>query len=239
VVRVLGYRSGGPGSIPSTTRKIKVVGLERGPLSLVSTTEELLWRKSSGSGLENREYVRRDPSHWPRGTLYAQQLAITSPISGGRSVGIVRSRTQTMEFSYIYIYIYIYICVCVCVCVSEWERELYRWPQGTESEGDSQSTHCWASTVMSTRRQDTKQLSQTVITLKWRWPDVGQLGGRTWRNNCLIIRHFVLTEPSHLSGCYEICFLFLPASTMYCCRPSLVELHEEALSLQWEAILSL
>jgi hypothetical protein len=61
VVRVLGYRSGGPGSILGTTRK-KVVGLERGPLSLVSTTEELLGRKSSGSCLENREYGRRDPS---------------------------------------------------------------------------------------------------------------------------------------------------------------------------------
>jgi hypothetical protein len=49
VVRVLGYRSGGPGSIPGTTRfseiKKTVVGLERGPLSLVSTTEELLDRK--------------------------------------------------------------------------------------------------------------------------------------------------------------------------------------------------
>jgi hypothetical protein len=54
VVRVLGYRSGGPGSIPGTTRfpeerkKKKgkqVVGLERGPLSLVSTIEELLDRK--------------------------------------------------------------------------------------------------------------------------------------------------------------------------------------------------
>jgi hypothetical protein len=44
VVRVLGYRSGVTGSIPGTTRK-KVVGLERGPLSLVSTTEELLDRK--------------------------------------------------------------------------------------------------------------------------------------------------------------------------------------------------
>jgi hypothetical protein len=41
-VRVIGYRSGSPGSIPGTTRKKKVVGLERGPLSLVSTTEELL-----------------------------------------------------------------------------------------------------------------------------------------------------------------------------------------------------
>jgi hypothetical protein len=44
VVRVLGHRSGGPGSIPGTTRK-NVVGLERGPLSLMSTTEELLDRK--------------------------------------------------------------------------------------------------------------------------------------------------------------------------------------------------
>jgi hypothetical protein len=41
---IIGYRSGGPGSIPGTTKK-KVVGLERGPLSLVSTTEELLGRK--------------------------------------------------------------------------------------------------------------------------------------------------------------------------------------------------
>jgi hypothetical protein len=48
VVRVLDYRSGRPGSIPGTTRFSggkkgkQVVGLERGPLSLVSTTEELL-----------------------------------------------------------------------------------------------------------------------------------------------------------------------------------------------------
>jgi hypothetical protein len=49
VVRVLVYRSGSPGSIPGTTRfsekKKTVVGLERGALSLVSTTEELLDRK--------------------------------------------------------------------------------------------------------------------------------------------------------------------------------------------------
>jgi hypothetical protein len=38
------------------------VGLERGPLSLVSAIEELLERKSSGCCLEIREYVRRDPS---------------------------------------------------------------------------------------------------------------------------------------------------------------------------------
>jgi hypothetical protein len=39
----------------------EVVALEQGPLSLVSTTEELLGRKSSGSGLGNREYGHRDP----------------------------------------------------------------------------------------------------------------------------------------------------------------------------------
>jgi hypothetical protein len=38
----------------------EVVGLERGPLSLVSTTEELLGRKRSGSGLESRECGRRE-----------------------------------------------------------------------------------------------------------------------------------------------------------------------------------
>jgi hypothetical protein len=100
VVRVLGYRSGGPGSIPGTTRK-KIVGLERGPLSPVSTTEELLERKSNGSGLENREYARKDPSRWPRVTHYPQKSPLTSPTSGGRSVGIVRSRTQATEFVFI------------------------------------------------------------------------------------------------------------------------------------------
>jgi hypothetical protein len=46
VIRVLGYRTGGPVSIPGTTKKKKKeVGLERGSLSLVSTTEELLDRK--------------------------------------------------------------------------------------------------------------------------------------------------------------------------------------------------
>jgi hypothetical protein len=50
VVRVLGYRSGGFDSrhyliFWKKRRKETVVGLERGPLGLVSTTEELLDRK--------------------------------------------------------------------------------------------------------------------------------------------------------------------------------------------------
>jgi hypothetical protein len=64
VVRVLGYRSGGPGSIPGTTRK-KVVGLERGALSLVSTTEEVLDRKvaAPGSKTENTIVWIRHADH--------------------------------------------------------------------------------------------------------------------------------------------------------------------------------
>jgi hypothetical protein len=45
------------------------VVLERGPLSLVSTLEQLLEIKSICSGLENRDYGRRDSSRWQRGTL--------------------------------------------------------------------------------------------------------------------------------------------------------------------------
>jgi hypothetical protein len=40
----------------------EVMGLERGLLSLLNTTEELLGRKNSGSGLGSLEYGRRDPS---------------------------------------------------------------------------------------------------------------------------------------------------------------------------------
>jgi hypothetical protein len=36
----------------------------------------------------------------PRGILYPQRLALSSPTSSGRSVGIVPSRTQTTKFSY-------------------------------------------------------------------------------------------------------------------------------------------
>jgi hypothetical protein len=63
VVRVPGYRSRGLESIPGATIFLcEVVGLERGPLSLASLIEELLGRGSSSSGLESREYDRRDPS---------------------------------------------------------------------------------------------------------------------------------------------------------------------------------
>jgi hypothetical protein len=80
----------------------EVVGLEWGSLSLVSTTEELFGRNSSGSGLENREYGRGEPLCWPRNTLYPQKLALTLPTNGGRSVGIVRLWTEATEFVFVY-----------------------------------------------------------------------------------------------------------------------------------------
>jgi hypothetical protein len=51
------------------------MGLERDALSLVSTIEELLERKSSGSGLENREYGHRGSVGL---TTYLQKLALTA-----------------------------------------------------------------------------------------------------------------------------------------------------------------
>jgi hypothetical protein len=78
VVRVPGYSSRGLGSILSAARFSERVGLEQDPFSLVNAIEELLERKSSSSGLENREYGRD--------TLYPQKLTLTSPPSGDRSV---------------------------------------------------------------------------------------------------------------------------------------------------------
>jgi hypothetical protein len=43
---------------------------------------------------------RMNPSCWSRGTIYPQKLALTSPTSGGRSVGIFRSRTEATELRF-------------------------------------------------------------------------------------------------------------------------------------------
>jgi hypothetical protein len=76
------------------------VDLERGALSLVSTTEELLGRKVAApvSKIENTAIGIRHADHVA--PSIRKKLAITSPTSGGRSVGIVRSGTQAMEFYY-------------------------------------------------------------------------------------------------------------------------------------------
>ena len=71
-------------------------------------------KKVAAPGLENRLTAvgTRCTDHVT--PLYPQKLALTSPTGGGRSVGIVRSRTKATEFSLVlYIYIYIYTRVCV------------------------------------------------------------------------------------------------------------------------------
>jgi hypothetical protein len=100
VVRVPGYRSRGP-RFDTLRYQIfwEVVGLERGPLSLMNTSEELLGRNNTGSSLEIREYGHRDPLRWPCDTLYPQKVPLTSLTSGGWSIGIVHLQTKVMEFS--------------------------------------------------------------------------------------------------------------------------------------------
>jgi hypothetical protein len=80
----------------------EVVGLERRPLSLVSTIEELLDRKCRGLCLENLEYGHRDHSQWPLDILYPQEVGTNftdEPRSFGR---IIRSRTEATEFIFFF-----------------------------------------------------------------------------------------------------------------------------------------
>jgi hypothetical protein len=51
----------------------EVVGLEMGSLSLVSTIEELLERKSSCSGLEIEITAVGDPPRWLRNTNFVEE----------------------------------------------------------------------------------------------------------------------------------------------------------------------
>jgi hypothetical protein len=93
VVGVPAYRSRGLGSIPGANGFFwEVVGLERDPLSLVSTIEKLLERKNSGSGLNNENTSVGIRQSLRCGTLYTQKFALTLSINGGRSIGIVRPR---------------------------------------------------------------------------------------------------------------------------------------------------
>jgi hypothetical protein len=86
------------------------VGLEQGPLSLASITEELLEWKSSGFGSRKLRLTAvgiRCADHVTLSNL--QKLALTSATSGGSLVGIVRLRTKVTEFSYVLYVVYITI----------------------------------------------------------------------------------------------------------------------------------
>jgi hypothetical protein len=49
------------------------------------------------SGLENEITAVREPPHWLWDTLYPQTLALTSPTSDCRSIGIIRSLNKATE----------------------------------------------------------------------------------------------------------------------------------------------
>jgi hypothetical protein len=135
------------------------VGLERGPHSLVRTIEELLERKSSGSGLEIREYGCRDPSRWPRGTLYPQTLALTSPTSGDAKCRKITSRYPSLIVSFIFkqrylnIFLFLWICLKYCFhCGSTQPRDTIEELLGRKSSGSGLENQeycrsdrpCWA-----------------------------------------------------------------------------------------------
>jgi hypothetical protein len=77
------------------------VGLERGHSAFVSTIEELLGKNSSGSGIETDNTAKGNRHAYYATPLYPQKLALTSPTSGGRYTGIVRSRTRAMEIIFL------------------------------------------------------------------------------------------------------------------------------------------
>jgi hypothetical protein len=60
-------------------------------------TETLRFKKHGYTAVGNRHADHVAPSN-------RKNLAITSPTSDGRSVGIVRSRTQTMQFFFVFLW---------------------------------------------------------------------------------------------------------------------------------------
>jgi hypothetical protein len=91
-----GYRSRGACS-DSRRYQIfwEVVGLEWGPLSLMRITEELLEWKVVPLVWKSRLTAVGTHCADHATSLYPQKLALTSPISGGRTVGIVHLWTKS------------------------------------------------------------------------------------------------------------------------------------------------
>jgi hypothetical protein len=101
-----------------------VVGLERGSLSLVSTTEELLGRKSNGSGLENREYGWKDPSRCLRDTPLFAKVGITF-VDMRRSLG---RHISLMDSGYGVFSLYTFTDIHAVYPQPPWRYQIPFWP---------------------------------------------------------------------------------------------------------------
>jgi hypothetical protein len=97
------------GSIPSTSRFSERQwvwsGVHSASWVLMSITEELLGRNSSGSGQENREYNRGDPLHWPRNTLYPQKLVLLHQEAAVARSAQFAGGPKPRSFFYLFIYL--------------------------------------------------------------------------------------------------------------------------------------
>jgi hypothetical protein len=65
---------------------LRITGSGTGSIQLREYNWGATWKKSSGSGLENREYGRRNPTRWSRGTFYPQKAG-TNFADKRRSLG--------------------------------------------------------------------------------------------------------------------------------------------------------
>ena len=116
VVRVSGYWYRGPGFDP---RRSSGSGTGSTQPREVKLRSYLNKKKSSGSRFRKQRLTAVGPRCANHVTpLYPQKLAPTSPTGGGRSVGMVRSRTKATEFS---LFIIIY---CNWV-VTQWQWLFY------------------------------------------------------------------------------------------------------------------
>jgi hypothetical protein len=102
VVRVSGYRF--LGSIPGASRFSEKQRVWNGVHSASwGQLRSYLEEKVAVPVKKTEINDRGNPLRWPRNNLYPQKVGTTLPTSGGRSVGIVRSRTKATEISLVFV----------------------------------------------------------------------------------------------------------------------------------------